>query len=269
MSRGAIIVPCSPERFPTRIEGKAEIVPGFRNPFANFDSVGLAIREQKALEPLGESWRRGDEMPGAGCHQALGVESDGQGIADALEPRRVIARGDKGRDRRLANALERWTGLARNASAVRATNTVGHRLRERSVTDPRRTRHAQKCPERLWIGVQALPQHGVPDPLEALNLRIAWDQVVERGLDQGQRAHALRPLGRRDQGSENSIGVGDHVRTRVEQRRDVAGVDREVLAPIQGRAWQVAATMHRCKRPPCTQRRECSPGDVRARTSVY
>ena len=43
MSRGAIIVPCSPEGFPTRIEGKAEIVPGFRNPFANFESFESEI----------------------------------------------------------------------------------------------------------------------------------------------------------------------------------------------------------------------------------
>ncbi len=126
---------------------------------------------------------------------------------------------------------------------MRATNAVGHRFRERSVIDPRRTRHAEKRPQHLWIGVETLPQYGVPDPLKALNLRIAWDQVVERGLDQGKRAHVLRPLGRRDQGSENSIGVGDDVRTRAEQGEDVGGVDREVLAPIQGRAWRVAATM--------------------------
>jgi hypothetical protein len=37
--------------------------------------------------------------------------------------------------------------------------------------------------------------------------------------------------------------VRDDVRTRAEQREDVAGVDREVLVPIQGRAWRVAATM--------------------------
>jgi hypothetical protein len=64
---------------------------------------------------------------------------------------------------------------------VRATNAVGHRFRERSVIDPRRTRDAEKRPQCLRVGVETLPQHGVPDVLEALNLRIAWDQVVERG----------------------------------------------------------------------------------------
>ena len=126
---------------------------------------------------------------------------------------------------------------------MRAANAARHRFRERSVIDPRRTRQAEKRPQQLWIGVETLPQHGVPDALKALNLRIAWDQVVERGLDQGKRAHVLRPSGRRDQGSENSIGVGNDMRPRAEQREDVGGVDREVLAPIHGRAWWVAAPM--------------------------
>jgi hypothetical protein len=37
--------------------------------------------------------------------------------------------------------------------------------------------------------------------------------------------------------------VGDDIRTRAEQREDVGGVDREVLTPLQRRAWRVAATM--------------------------
>jgi uncharacterized protein len=40
---GAIIVPYPPEGFPTRIEGKAEIVPGFRNLFGNFESFESEI----------------------------------------------------------------------------------------------------------------------------------------------------------------------------------------------------------------------------------
>jgi hypothetical protein len=152
---------------------------------------------------------------------------------------------------------------------VRATNAVGHRFRERAVIDPRRARDAEKFPEHCWVGVETLPEYDVPDPLEALNLRIAWDQVVERRLDQGKRAHVLRPSGGCDQGSKHSIGVGEDVRTRAEQRDDVGGVDREVLAPIRGRAWRVAATMDPRKRPPRTQRRERSPCGRRACTSVY
>jgi uncharacterized protein len=41
--QGAIIVPYPPEGFPTRIEGKAEIVPGFRNLFGNFESFESEI----------------------------------------------------------------------------------------------------------------------------------------------------------------------------------------------------------------------------------
>jgi hypothetical protein len=55
------------------------------------DSNGVSLREEETLKPLGEPWRRGDEMPCSGRDQALRVESDGQGIADALDPRRVIA----------------------------------------------------------------------------------------------------------------------------------------------------------------------------------
>ena len=58
----------------------------------------------------------------------------------------------------------------------------------------------------LTEGLHRIPALGAvydtTEPLKALNLRIAWDQVVERGLDQGKRAHVLGPLGRRDQGSE-------------------------------------------------------------------
>jgi hypothetical protein len=51
----------------------------------------VPLREEETLERLGEPWRCGDEMPGAGGDQALRVECGGQGIADALDPRRVIA----------------------------------------------------------------------------------------------------------------------------------------------------------------------------------
>src|SRR4029453_1881985 len=130
----------------------------------------MSLREEESLEPLREAWRRGDEMRGTRRDQAPRVESDGQGIADALDPRRVIARDDQGRDCGFANRRERRTGLAGDAAAVRAPKAVGHRSGGGPVLAPRRARHAEKRPQHLWIGVETVPQHGVPDPLEALNL---------------------------------------------------------------------------------------------------
>jgi hypothetical protein len=96
---------------------------------------------------------------------------------------------------------------------VRATNAVGHGFRERSVINPRRTRHAEERPQRLRIGVETLSKHGVPDAFQALDLRISRNQVVERRLNHDKRAHVLRSLSRGDQGSEDAIRVGDDVRT--------------------------------------------------------
>src|SRR4029450_10083574 len=107
----------------------------------------MSLREEESLEPLREAWRRGDEMRGTRRDQAPRVESDGQGIADALDPRRVIARDDQGPDCGFANRREGRTGLAGDAAAVRATNAVGPRFRERPVIDPRRARHAEKRPQ--------------------------------------------------------------------------------------------------------------------------
>jgi hypothetical protein len=53
--------------------------------------ASLVACQEETLEPLGEPRRRCDEMPCAGCNQALRVERDGQGIADAFDPGRVIA----------------------------------------------------------------------------------------------------------------------------------------------------------------------------------
>jgi hypothetical protein len=117
--------------------------------------------------------------------------------------------------------------------------------------------------------VETLGEHGVTDALKALDLRIARNQVVERRLDQGERAHVRRPLSRCNEGPEDAVRVSDDVRTRAEQRKEVGGVDLEVLVSIQGRrARRVAATMDRGKRPARLQGGECAPGSVRTRTSV-
>jgi hypothetical protein len=252
--------------FVTRLALRGDV---FDDP-ASVDSAGLPARGEEPLQPLGKPLRRGDEMSGARREQPLAVKNDGQGIADALEARRVIARRDQRGDAGLANSLERGTSLAGKATALGATYAVRHGIWERSIVDPRRTSHAKKCPQHLWIGIETLRQHSIPDPLEALNLRIPAHQVVQRRLDQGKGAHLCRPLRRCKQGSKHAIGVRDDVRTRSKQRNDVSRVTLKVLAPIQGlRARRVAATMDRCKRPPRTQRRERSPSDLRARTPVY
>jgi uncharacterized protein len=41
---GHIVVPYPPEGFPTRIEGRADIVAGFRRLFGNFETFDYAIR---------------------------------------------------------------------------------------------------------------------------------------------------------------------------------------------------------------------------------
>jgi hypothetical protein len=74
-------------------------------------------------------------MPGAGRDRALRVESDGQGIADALDPRCVITRGAQGLDCEFANRLQSGTRLAEETTPVRATNPVAHGFRDRSVID--------------------------------------------------------------------------------------------------------------------------------------
>jgi hypothetical protein len=84
--------------------------------------------EKEALEPLAEPRRGGDEMSRARCDQPLGVESCGQGIADALDARCVIPRGDQRWDGGFANWVERWTSLGGNATALCATNAVRHRF---------------------------------------------------------------------------------------------------------------------------------------------
>jgi hypothetical protein len=160
------------------------------------DSAGAPARDEEPLQPFRKSPRRRDEMSGARREQPLAVKSDGQGIADALDPRRMIARDDKRGDAGRANSLERGTGFAGKASALRATNAVGHSFRERSIVDTRRTSQAEEGPQHLRIGIETIRQHGIPDPLQALDLRIYRHQVVQRRLDQGKRTHIRRPLGR-------------------------------------------------------------------------
>jgi hypothetical protein len=64
---------------------------GLRRPGTQVDSAHIPARDEEPLQLLGKLLRRGDEMSGARREQPLGVESDGQGIADALESGRVIA----------------------------------------------------------------------------------------------------------------------------------------------------------------------------------
>src|SRR4029450_7853675 len=79
----------------------------------------------------------------------------------------------------------------------------------------------------------------------------------------------LRRAGGGGEGAKHARGGGGAVSPGAEQRDDVGGVDREVLAPVRGRAWRVAATMDPRKGPPRTQRGGRSPCGRRACPSVY
>ena len=87
-----------------------------------------ADRDQEPLEALGKTWRRRDEVPGAGSDQSLGVQLVGERVCRALQERGVVAGGDQRRDVGVAQDIERRASLARRSTAVSATNGLDNVL---------------------------------------------------------------------------------------------------------------------------------------------
>ena len=141
----------------------------------------------------------------------------------------MTTRGHEGWDGGLADPIQVRAGLAGHAPAVRATDAVGNRFRERPVVDPRCARDAEELSQRVRVGVEAVREHGISDPLEAFDLRIAASHVVERRFDQGQGAHVLWPPSRGDQRPQHPVGVSDDVGTRGEKRKEISGIGLEKI----------------------------------------
>jgi hypothetical protein len=161
-------------------------------------------------------------VAGAGADHPLAVERRGEGVADVLERLGVVAGRDERRDPRVAQDVERWAGLAGEASAVRAADAAGDLLGQRAVADARRAREPQELAQAGGVGVEAVAQERVAQALQARDRRVARGEVVDRRLDERQGPDAVRPARRGDQRAKGAVGVRDDVRARVEQRDGAA-----------------------------------------------
>jgi hypothetical protein len=205
---------------------------------------------QEPLQPFGEARCCRHEVASARRHDALPVQCGGQGIADAFDPGRVTAGRHKRRNAGTAEDVECGAGLAGRATPVRTTYAAGHRLGQRSIIDAGCSRKAQELPQDGRVGIEPICEDGVTDLLETNDLSVGGDKVVERRLDERERADVPRSSRGREHGAQHPIGMRHHVGAGGKQRREVRGVDLEVLAPSD-RWWArwVAAPMHKGKRP--------------------
>jgi hypothetical protein len=189
-------------------------------------------------------------VAGARRHEAVAVQCGGQGIADAFDPAGVTAGRHERRNAGTSEDVECGAGLAGRATAVRTAYAAGHCLGQRSIVDIGCSRNAQELPQDGRVGIESIREYGVADLLEANDLSVGGDKVVERRLDERERADLPRSSRGREQGAQHPIGMRHDVGAGGKQRREVRGVGFEVLAPSD-RWWArwVAAPMHKGKRP--------------------
>src|SRR5947209_16514223 len=119
------------------------------------DSALTAGRGEEPLEPFREPGRRGDEMPGSRRYHSLPAERLGERVADPLDRRRVISRGDERRDAGVAQDVERRARLAGQLAAVGAAHALGDVLRKRPVIYARRSREPKELAQRLRVRLKA------------------------------------------------------------------------------------------------------------------
>jgi hypothetical protein len=132
---------------------------------------------------------------------------------------------------------------------VRPPDAGDHILGKRAVAD-RCARDDEKLAHLGRVHVHSAGEDRIANALKPRHLGIVRDEVVERRLDQGERAHAARRGRGGDQRSKDAVGVGDNVRAAGEQRRQIQGVHLEVLTLPRWRTRRVATAMDIGQRPP-------------------
>lgn len=217
---------------------------------------------------FGEARCCGDEVTSARMHAALATEHIRQSVADPLERGRVVSGRDEHWDAGVTDRVELWVRLTGRPSTLRPPNAGDHVLGELAVTDGC-AREVEELAQLGRVHVHPVGEDRIADAFEPRHLGIVRDEVVERRLDQGERAHAARRGGGRDQRPEGAVGVGDNVRAADEQRRQVQGVHLEVLTLLRWWTRRIATAMDICQRPPIGQRSQSAPRRPRAGTAMH
>lgn len=224
-----------------------------------------ANRSEEALEPVGEPWSRGNEVPGTGGNHAFRAELGSERVADPLQRFGMVARGHERTDARVTQHVKGRSRFVWQPPPVCAANTARDVFRQRSIVDVRGSREAQELAQIRRVGAEALAKNDIAKALEAGDLRVVKDQVVKRRFDQRQGTHLVRSTGRCEKRPQHSIGVRDDVRARIEQRSEIGCVNLEVVTAWRtGRTGRITAPVHERKGPSGGQWRESRPG--RART---
>jgi hypothetical protein len=205
---------------------------------------------QKPLQLVGEARCCCHEVASARRHDALSVQCGGQGIADPFDPGRVIAGRHKRRNAGASEDVERGAGLTGRATPVRTTDAAGHRRGQRSIIDAGCSRKAQELPQDGRVCIEPICEDGVTDLLETKDLSVGGYKVIERRLDERERADVAGSSRGREHSAQHPIRMRHHVGAGGKQRREIRGVSLEVLALSDGWwARPVAAPMHKGERP--------------------
>jgi hypothetical protein len=111
------------------------------------------------------------------------------------------------------------------------------------VVDVRGARDAEKLAQNSWVRIEALGETRIAQTRQVLDFPILGQQVEERGLDQGQRAHIRRSSRGGDECPKCAVRVRDDVRAAIEQRSQVSSVNLEISSPLG--AGRIAAPVSR------------------------
>jgi len=107
-----------------------------------------------------------------GRHEPPCAKLLGERVANPLEALSVGARGDQRGGSGVPQHIQPQLRIARKPAAVRAMHAARHVLGQRSFTHHGGAGESQKLAQHRGLGIEAMNQHGITQPLQASDLGV-------------------------------------------------------------------------------------------------